>query len=720
MTNKIFNLLILSLLPFTINAQSRIEQELQDKIWGKTGAIYQDTEVPEKWKNESAVILFQDYDYSFDKRGNTLVNSTTYHMRIALQDKNAVKEYSEFSFSERFYGTQNYQYYRGRTYTGFKIIKPDGTTKIVDLETAVPVTSASNSSDKKIAIPDLQIGDIIDYYYHQEEITAIPYHYHVFDPVLTTLASSYPAKYVRRCFEVEKKFYINYKPMNGAPELKASEDDKLKFFTLEVKDLDKIEGTEWMYVYRSMPAIKFQILYAKNAMMESQFYVFHGSPGKVNSEVTDEEIIKLGKRFLLSQTPKSLLNKFIEKLKENGIDYASLSKQEKIDELYHYLHYKNVTKELEPYFLDKRGHEPNTNQTEFVSEMVKYLSLMDISGDLILTTDRGYGTLDDLLLLQEIGVLLRVETTPGSFSYYSTYSLHPYLKTISTDYEGQLAWAIPFGNGDSNRTQEKITLPVSSYTQNQSTMTSKVKMNEDFETLNCSTTYTHRGHNKDWYQYRLTTIYDYVPAEITRYGDQPFIEEVGKKEQQKVQQEIDELKKKQQKDLDERLEEIINDEYKCEAGKVTSFKVLKMGRYQDPHFEYQINSTIPGLIQKAGPNYLLNAGMLVGSQKEIDKKDKTRSVDIYMSSARSYHTEVTFEIPEGYIVEGLEKLTYNVDNETGGFISSAQVEKDGTLKIITKKWYEHQYEKAENWPKMLEFLEAAYNFTQAKILIKKG
>jgi hypothetical protein len=91
-----------------------------------------------------------------------------------------------------------------------------------------------------------------------------------------------------------------------------------------------------------------------------------------------------------------------------------------------------------------------------------------------------------------------------------------------------------------------------------------------------------------------------------------------------------------------------------------------------------------------------------------------------MSSPRSYHNEVTVEIPEGYIVDGLEKLMYNVDNETGGFTSSAQVAEDGTLKIKTKKWYAHQYEKAEDWPKMLEFLEAAYHFTQTKILLKKG
>jgi hypothetical protein len=720
MTNKALNVLFISFLSLVINAQSDIEKELQEEIWGKTGAIYQDTEVPEKWKNESAVILFQDYDYSFDKRGNSLVNSTTYHMRVALLDKNAVKEFSEFSFSERFSGTQNYQYYRGKTYTGFKIIKPDGTTQIVDLQTAVPVASSSNNSAKKIAIPDLQIGDIIDYFYHEKEFVSLTYQVHVFSPVLTTLASSYPAKYVRRCFEVEKKFYINYKPMNGAPELKATEDDKLKFFTLEVKDLDKIEGTEWMYVYRSLPAIKFQIMYAKNTMLESQLYAFHGSPGKVKSEVSDEEIIELGKKFLRTETSKHLVDKFIERVKENGIDYDNLSTREKVDELYHYLHYKNVTKELETYFLNKPWHEPNTNQANFISDMVKYLLRMDISGDLILTTDRGYGTLNELLLVQEIGVLLRVETAPDSYSYYSNYSLHPYQNTILTDYEGQPAWVIPYDHRDRERTKEKITLPVSSYTQNQTTMTSEVKINEDFEALNCSTIYSHQGHNKDWYQYRLTKLYDYLPTELKFFGDQPYIEEVRKKDQQKTQQEIAELKKKLQKDLDETLEGMINDEYKCEGGKVTNFEILKMGRYQEPQFEYQINSTVPGLVQKAGPNYLLNAGMLIGSQKEIDEKDKTRSVDVYMSSPRSYHNEVTVEIPEGYIVDGLEKLMYNVDNETGGFTSSAQVAEDGTLKIKTKKWYAHQYEKAEDWPKMLEFLEAAYHFTQTKILLKKG
>jgi hypothetical protein len=42
-----------------------------------------------------------------------------------------------------------------------------------------------------------------------------------------------------------------------------------------------------------------------------------------------------------------------------------------------------------------------------------------------------------------------------------------------------------------------------------------------------------------------------------------------------------------------------------------------------------------------------------------------------------------------------------------------------TLRIRTEKTYNNAFVKAEDWPLMLEFLSAAFDFSKKKVLLKK-
>jgi hypothetical protein len=77
------------------------------------------------------------------------------------------------------------------------------------------------------------------------------------------------------------------------------------------------------------------------------------------------------------------------------------------------------------------------------------------------------------------------------------------------------------------------------------------------------------------------------------------------------------------------------------------------------------------------------------------------------------------DIPEGYTVSGLEKLNVKVENETGSFVSKAEI-KDNKLVIVSTKNYINSYEPNANWKKMIAFLDAAYQFSQEKVLLKKN
>ena len=97
---------------------------------------------------------------------------------------------------------------------------------------------------------------------------------------------------------------------------------------------------------------------------------------------------------------------------------------------------------------------------------------------------------------------------------------------------------------------------------------------------------------------------------------------------------------------------------------------------------------------------------------------KTRQTDIWIPHARTLENIITMNVPKDYTVEGLQDLNISVDNESGAFISTAKLE-EGKLIVTTKKVYKKNFDKKELWPNYIAFLEPAYKFSQAKVVLKK-
>ncbi|MBC8884342.1 DUF3857 domain-containing protein [Flavobacterium piscinae] len=126
-----------------------------------------------------------------------------------------VKEFSEFTFKERFSSDKGWSRRAGKNTLGIKVVKPDGKETIIN----VSKEAVDADKEKKIAIPNLEIGDIIDYYLHSEE----PFKSQLemgFDPVERTLGDVYPIMDYKLIFQTENDFFLNFATYNGAPELK--------------------------------------------------------------------------------------------------------------------------------------------------------------------------------------------------------------------------------------------------------------------------------------------------------------------------------------------------------------------------------------------------------------------------------------------------------------------------------------------------------------------
>jgi hypothetical protein len=124
-------------------------------------------------------------------------------------------------------------------------------------------------------------------------------------------------------------------------------------------------------------------------------------------------------------------------------------------------------------------------------------------------------------------------------------------------------------------------------------------------------------------------------------------------------------------------------------------------------------------VKKAGNNIIVEIGKIEGEPLIIKPEQRKRDIDMYAPFARSIEYNIEFKIPDGYTVQGIEALNKNVTNETGFFIAEATTS-GKTVTIKVKKHYLHNYEPSKNWDKLIEFTDAAGDWANSKLLLKKS
>lgn len=689
---------------FSSFAQDSEAEAIKASFWNNNAAAYQNATAPEKWKDESAVILYQKIGYEYSKvRVRSKLNAISYyHSRVVLQDKAAVKEFSEFSFSGTFSGSVGYQRLKSKSNVGFKIIKADGTSKEVDLNTAVEIESSGSSGQtKKIAIPDLQVGDILDYYYQLDERFTISV-IHAFDPVIATLSQSYPVLHQEIEFNVGDNFYIYFQSLNDAPELENKSSGKERIYSLTIKDIEKDKNTNWYYPYRSAPTIKFQVIYSKTPHFIGPYLPQNDEEPK--NALSAREVVALN----LNSSSMRYYKILKQHLKRKNL--LKVKSEETIQEAYRYLYHQMIGRKLEALYLGKGNLNRNVGK-ELLKELTYFCIKHDFDYSWLSTVSREYSDLENILLFGETATLLQIIVgNDNKKIYFSAPGLHPHYNEIPSDYEGAKAYT---------SSTQVVTLPVSTLRDNHSNTVTTVDFNaDDMTLLDFKSEFSHEGRNRYWFQGQLLYPYDFIKKELAYFGGETYDTNYkNKKDAAKRQQETKQLKEELAKEREETLKHIIEDDYKVEILDIKDFEIGKTGRFFQDTMSYSYRFQVKGLVSKAGPNYVFQAGNVIGSQVKIAEEDMTRTADIYMPYARSFNNEVVINIPDNYSVQGLENLNKRVVNETGGFKSEA-VLKGNQLHISTAKWYTNHFEPAENWAKMLEFLEAAYQFTQEKVLLK--
>ncbi|MEC4005254.1 DUF3857 domain-containing protein [Flavobacterium sp. SUN052] len=714
-------LLIYLLIAISCTSFAQDKAEIKDFFWGKSDLYKKANSIPDKWKNESAVIIYKYEYYNYHKFGASVTYTSAIRKRIKLLDQAAVTEFSEFSFKDKFYSNKGmYALRNGTNVIGIKIVKSDGK----EIEIDVDKNAKEADKEKKIAIANLEIGDILDFYYYSIEPFKSVLEFG-FEPEESPLGDVYPTMDLKLSFDTENDFFVNFNTYNGAPELKEipSKNSGERKYELTAKDIAKNEFPRWFYPLAELPCYKFQVFFARSGKFEARADAFLSDKEKIiKKTVTKEDIFNYYDDKFHPNADLGVINDYLK-----GKTYGS--DEEKIRDVYYFSRHMFFTQYIEAIVIGKSTgtylftmyKNPIFFQTEqsFVNYFMAFLKKNDIDYDIIVGTSRFNGSIDDLLIQRNVTVLLRVNTkNPLYLEYFNPFSS---ADQFNYNLENTKAYALQVAKGKKVVDAVNVNLPSSTMQDNVSKVVSDVKISDDFTGLNVKKESSFFGHLKESEQSDKLYYFDYVFEDYKKYETKSFIEYItNKKAKEKNTNQIDAIVNKMKEEQKEAFKKSTAEEYGFDIDD-HSLSIKNTGRFgKKSALVYEENFAIKNnLIKKAGENYLVEIGKLITAQVEIDKKEKERKNNVYMIYPRSFENEISVEIPAGFTVAGLDKLNKKVENETGGFVSSATVS-GNKLVIKTTKYYKNYYEPNSNWNKMIQFLDAAYQFTQEKVLLKKN
>src|SRR6266404_4443782 len=580
------------------------------------------TTVPDKWKNESAVIIGQKTEYLFTrllsgKNYSSLVRINEYiHKRIRLQDKNALEKFSTF----------NYVTMGKDGSAGYKIIKASGKEESVDMKAAVedekdidaiykPIFYGLNIKSQKIAIPNLEVGDIIDYTLRSTIDWDMKTEGIGFKPFIFSLTNSYPTLYQQYRFTMANGMKVQYRNYNGAPNLRfdpktsvyGDKESYLSYYFLD-KDREKSTDVRWNYELRTTPSVKFRVILLADNDPSSRGL---GEATVDRAGLDPEQVYKrfAGAANYVTPTVTSLVGyttQYIIKKKEAGILKTD---DDIIRECYYCLrkvflemYYKGpVHSDLEKYMTGKKlykkilaqekksGPEKEEREDEIrisgvtlATALRLALAAQNIQAELQVYVPRTLGAWRDSIFMDELDFVLKVKSKRR---YYFLEAFNNF-DAFGTPYqylEGAEGYSIAYD--EANR-YYRTTIPASTYNDNLEKQEYTISFNDGMDLVKAERLSSYLGHEKSSLIGNANLDRSYLNYDFTKYYVEPGKERGKKKNDKEEVVTTGDATKYDDPDKEEHIrerKEIFEKGLKEEldVDKYEDFELLKDGRFGD-------------------------------------------------------------------------------------------------------------------------------------------
>lgn len=707
----VLSILLVQLLTLSVNADEKADylklaQKVRQEVWSSTPADFQKRTVPDRYKNASAVILSYyrelstDYyrkataDLVLNLRLTRQIDCTDMErMLIQINDKKALKDYSEFTFKTKSRKWTWGYHHKTQTVLGIRVIKKNGNVQEVSLDDYVDVKEGKNDKDlsQKIAVPGLEVGDCIDVF----SLDQIDTQEQQLDPFYFVLRQDEPVLYTKVHCVLDQSLATVYRTMNGAPDFTQTT-DKDKNAVLDMV-MDKPVDAESSIWY--------------NSLEQSPFIEMYITPTKAKVAVVEKAMRQKGVRGNPDVTPIlqddwKLLKSYVSK---GGYSPAGLPST-----------YKSVFKSAKKEGMSAEEKADRIYSFEYVSggasqrvfnTVANYLRKLGVEIEMGITTPFGALPVDKLINYNSTSWFFRLK---GTDVYYFPGTYPKVASEIPYIYQGRKAYM--------QDSEEQITIPVSQAEDNKSVNDMVVKL--DGTKLDISRKVTYSGEQKMYGQSLVSpdnTLFGSSQLEAywryLKYDDKDPYSCYTKKESAELKGAFNEYRKN------------AIDPFKAEISSYHDGDPVQVGGYgvdcvgirrDSSNFVYHVDYVMDGMVKRAGNNYLLSVGKLIGSSLKLEGKDRERIDDVWRKMAFVDEWNIEIPLPQGYKVsaEALKKIETSVANECGEFTVKATAGNE-SVKVYVRKCFAHRVEPVSNWSKLLALVDACSAFTDKQMVIAK-
>lgn len=701
--------------------------EVRKEIWETAGPQFKVKAVPAELSNESAVIIARYFEIINSSKfrlkfslfgfggARRLSYRTTLHERVKIGDKAALEEFSTIEYKKKLDKTASYAFAKiinkMETYIGAKIVKPDGKEIVVNTDEEVLTKNQSKDKEGKLAISDLQVGDILDYFIRIEEMQETgpeaqgPYSF--------VMGGEYPFMHYQVRLQIDDKCNVKYITANGAPSFRESTTDDGDFLLeFTQKNLPKIESNMWTSPWRQLPYLILT-------------YTYTGKKGDVKKGFMSDDIVKsikysylpaYGPPYLNTEPLNIVYNYFGGKKKVKEFPADTVAKV--LYDAWKFVAFCNFATDNIDVSNDVNYRTASGLLTAM--GMSYYLRQLDIDHDIVLVCSRYSASMKNIMNIWDFDGLIRLNNgkqwmafddvvtqfneIPARFQGEDAITLHPEVSKRTVDYY-ESKTKIPVTKDADNINVENIAVFFGSPNMQQ------LKIDRS-----CILT----GALRHGEQKRLMLMQEMEEKLSDVVNQKKFTDRLEEnKKLQKTAVEFAAAFEKEKKEQKTYFKDEAKEQFEEEVKDLNVFEIKSMGLLRgENQFEYRSTFALDNFVKKAGNNFIVDAGRLIGKFSKVEDKDRKRTIDIYMTCARSFTYNISINIPEGFNAKGIEELNMNKTNETGSFVSTAS--SDGkVITISVKRSFSKNLEPAANWSKLVELLDAVYDFNSKKILLEK-
>ncbi|HEY4110074.1 DUF3857 domain-containing protein [Puia sp.] len=696
---------------------------VNQEVWGWKLPAFASHTVPAGYAGESSVILARRAVIEADSkkkmdwavlgaRRNFYYNSTVREL-VKINDKASLEEYSQLNFRQ-FKKLNGWISGTATTFVGARIIKPDGSVRQISIDESVILRTDKDDLERKLAIADLQVGDLLDYYVRVEEWSVA-----LREPerLIFVFGDDHPILHYSIHCEIGDKYAVEYRSMNKAPDARQSaNEDKDLVLDLELHNIPAAPTGLWMSSLRELPAFRINVLAGGRL-----------ATGRSNGDVIkDAPLSDVIRRSWVESNPQLayMIIQQVEKIvRAADKHYYTLSKDSLAYLVYYAYRFNLYYNQVEKDMIVGEGRNHMEMKTDlYLSCLGTVFNRFKIKYHIVALPSRYGPDMRQVMIPGDLVHLLQVDVDkPFYITNDNMFTCPGYIP----DYlEGQPCVDINSQNGRRGAQPNLTNLtPLSAAADNIHRENLHINISgDDMQSVRVKRQTTLTGRMKEGEQLHLLNFEDcYESERNTMHVEKSIMDDLKKARKSKnVSEDYATALQKARESLKDRFKEEVSSEFEENPKEMISWKVDNPGlRHSAPDLVYSTEFTMDGLLQRAGNNILLSIGKTVSSPLKLTSSQRTRKVDIYMPYARTIDYSVSFAIPQGFTVQGADKLNRTLENDCGSLTTAAKIE-GGQLVLHFKRVYKHNEEPAAKWPQLLAILDASTEFAGQKVLLKKG